>query len=60
MDGLVAGEERFSVMYEGNGGNVYFDVLSFSRGAYPLARVIMPFIRPLQVSHQSCFSWMVY
>lgn len=47
---LLAGEERFSIAYEGKGGDVYFDMLSFSRGAPPLGGLLMPLIRPLQVS----------
>jgi uncharacterized protein (UPF0548 family) len=46
--GLCAGEERFSVCYEGAGGNVYFDMLSFSKGSFPLGTMVLPLIRPLQ------------
>lgn len=49
------GEERFSIAYEGKGGDVYFDMLSFSKGAPPLGRILMPFIRPLQVGSTGHF-----
>lgn len=43
------GEERFSVCYEGGrNGQVWFDMLSFSKGSFPLGRLLMPLIRPLQ------------
>lgn len=45
---LLKGEERFSVCYEGAGGNVYFDMLSFSKGSFPLGALVLPLIRPLQ------------
>jgi len=52
---MVAGEERFSVTYDGHGGDVYFDMLSFSRGANPLGVLFMPLIRPLQVRSITTF-----
>jgi uncharacterized protein (UPF0548 family) len=45
----MAGEERFSVCYEGGrNGQVWFDMLSFSKGSFPLGRLLTPLIRPLQ------------
>ena len=46
----MVGEERFTVSYEGGGGDVWFDMLSFSKGAFPLGQLVMPLIRPLQVT----------
>lgn len=46
---LLEGEERFCVWFEGGRqGDVWFDVLSFSKGAFPLGRLLMPVVRPLQ------------
>jgi len=46
---LIAGEERFRVIFDPEGeGNVYFEALSFTRGAGLVGAIAMPFIRPLQ------------
>ena len=46
---LIAGEERFRVLYDCDGdGDVFFECLSFTRGAGPVGRAVMPAIRPLQ------------
>jgi len=46
---LLEGEERFCVYWEGGRqGEVWFDMLSFSKGAFPLGKLLMPLIRPMQ------------
>jgi uncharacterized protein (UPF0548 family) len=46
---LIAGEERFRVLYDyGGNGDVFFECLSFTRGAGPVGKAVMPAIRPLQ------------
>jgi uncharacterized protein (UPF0548 family) len=40
------------VEYTGGDGEVYFHVMSFSKGAFPLGSLLLPIIRPLQVSAQ--------
>ena len=45
---LLAGEERLSVCRCARTGEVYFDILSISRGSNPLVRAVFPLIRPMQ------------
>lgn len=46
---LLEGEERFCVCWEGGRqGEVWFDMLSFSKCGFPLGKLLMPLIRPLQ------------
>lgn len=46
---LLAGEERFRVLYNSEGDqNVFFEAMSFTRGAGLLGSLAMPLIRPLQ------------
>eukprot|EP00746_Dinoflagellata_sp_MGD_P000897 gnl/MRDRNA2_/MRDRNA2_101667_c0_seq1.p1 gnl/MRDRNA2_/MRDRNA2_101667_c0~~gnl/MRDRNA2_/MRDRNA2_101667_c0_seq1.p1 ORF type:complete len:640 (+),score=96.83 gnl/MRDRNA2_/MRDRNA2_101667_c0_seq1:53-1972(+) len=48
---LIAGEERFRVIYDetsGGDGRVVFEALSFTRGAGVLGDIVMFFVRPLQ------------
>jgi len=44
---LLAGEERFRVL-QSRDGIIRFEVLSFSRGAGLLGRLLLPLMRPLQ------------
>jgi len=46
---LIAGEERFRVLYNNQGDQkVFFEAISFTRGAGLLGSIAMPLIRPLQ------------
>jgi len=48
---LLSGEERFCVEWRKNkvdGGEVWFDLMSFSRGHGILGAVAVPFVRPIQ------------
>ena len=47
-DHAEIGEERFSVEFDGETGDVWYDLYAFSRPGHPLARLGYPFSRMLQ------------
>lgn len=47
-DHAEIGEERFSVEFDGETGDVWYDLFAFSRPGHPLARLGYPFSRMLQ------------
>lgn len=49
-DHAGTGEERFLVEWDRETGNVWYDILAFSRSRHPLARLGYPWVRSLQKS----------
>ena len=47
-DHIETGEERFLVEWDEASGDVWYDILAFSRPAYAVMRIGTPFIRRVQ------------